>query len=141
MPWCRAVRTTTRTAAFIPPASPPLVSTAMLDGLDAWSVMRVAKPVSLEPQPRAAGGGSDHPDDPVGPDRGGLDEFGVALIGAQRPRPSVLRRFTVRLVPAYQPLPADVLGGSEKPDLSLIHISEPTRRTPISYAVFCLKKK
>ena len=31
----------------------------------------------------------------------------------------------------------------EVPDnkLSLIHISEPTRRTPISYAVFCLKKK
>src|SRR5665647_3781589 len=27
------------------------------------------------------------------------------------------------------------------PRLSLIHISEPTRRTPISYAVFCLKKK
>src|SRR5665647_3875414 len=27
------------------------------------------------------------------------------------------------------------------PVLSLIHISEPTRRTPISYAVFCLKKK
>src|SRR5665647_68239 len=26
------------------------------------------------------------------------------------------------------------------PDLSLIHISEPTRRTPISYAVFCLTK-
>ena len=26
-------------------------------------------------------------------------------------------------------------------DLSLIHISEPTRRTPISYAVFFLKKK
>src|SRR5664279_1472635 len=25
--------------------------------------------------------------------------------------------------------------------LSLIHISEPTRRTPISYAVFCLNKK
>src|SRR5680860_674509 len=25
--------------------------------------------------------------------------------------------------------------------LSLIHISEPTRRTPISYAVFCLTKK
>src|SRR5665647_3851766 len=25
--------------------------------------------------------------------------------------------------------------------LSLIHSSEPTRRTPISYAVFCLKKK
>src|SRR5680860_1803083 len=28
----------------------------------------------------------------------------------------------------------------QSPDiLSLIHISEPTRRTPISYAVFCLK--
>ena len=26
-------------------------------------------------------------------------------------------------------------------ELSLLHISEPTRRTPISYAVFCLKKK
>src|SRR5665647_1507693 len=31
--------------------------------------------------------------------------------------------------------------GSAIPTLSLIHISEPTRRTPISYAVFCLKKK
>ena len=26
-------------------------------------------------------------------------------------------------------------------DLSLIHISEPTRQAEISYAVFCLKKK
>ena len=33
------------------------------------------------------------------------------------------------------------LGASTGFDLSLIHISEPTRRTPISYAVFCLKKK
>src|SRR5665647_3135718 len=31
----------------------------------------------------------------------------------------------------------DVLG-STAGELSLIHISEPTRRTPISYAVFCL---
>src|SRR5665647_3870477 len=31
-------------------------------------------------------------------------------------------------------------GDAARP-LSLIHISEPTRRTPISYAVFCLKKK
>ena len=30
---------------------------------------------------------------------------------------------------------------SDLTKLSLIHISEPTRRTPISYAVFCLKKK
>src|SRR5665647_1123488 len=33
------------------------------------------------------------------------------------------------------------VGGFTDGDLSLIHISEPTRRTPISYAVFCLKKK
>src|SRR5665647_2855560 len=31
--------------------------------------------------------------------------------------------------------------GMHRYTLSLIHISEPTRRTPISYAVFCLKKK
>ena len=30
---------------------------------------------------------------------------------------------------------------SEAEGLYLINISEPTRRTPISYAVFCLKKK
>src|SRR5665647_3844745 len=35
----------------------------------------------------------------------------------------------------------DCLGGFGIFTLSLIHISEPTRRTPISYAVFCLKKK
>src|SRR5665213_2223745 len=29
----------------------------------------------------------------------------------------------------------------ERPGLSLIHISEPTRQAEISYAVFCLKKK
>src|SRR5664279_4438484 len=32
-----------------------------------------------------------------------------------------------------------VRGGDVYDILSLIHISEPTRRTPISYAVFCLK--
>src|SRR5680860_1479004 len=30
-----------------------------------------------------------------------------------------------------------IMSQSEDVDLSLIHISEPTRRTPISYAVFC----
>src|SRR5665647_2062676 len=35
----------------------------------------------------------------------------------------------------------DQFASRNPPDgiLSLIHISEPTRRTPISYAVFCLK--
>ena len=37
-------------------------------------------------------------------------------------------------IPAFRP-------GDTVRVLSLIHISEPTRRTPISYAVFCLKKK
>ena len=40
--------------------------------------------------------------------------------------------------------PAEQAGGIDMIKamaLSLIHISEPTRRTPISYAVFCLKKK
>eukprot|EP00658_Telonema_sp_P-2_P013906 TRINITY_DN15270_c0_g1_i20.p1 TRINITY_DN15270_c0_g1~~TRINITY_DN15270_c0_g1_i20.p1 ORF type:complete len:130 (-),score=21.21 TRINITY_DN15270_c0_g1_i20:26-415(-) len=32
-------------------------------------------------------------------------------------------------------------GARDPPDLSLIHISEPTRLLSISYAVFCLKKK
>ena len=36
--------------------------------------------------------------------------------------------------------PKDDTPGCTKEALSLIHISEPTRRTPISYAVFCLKK-
>ena len=31
--------------------------------------------------------------------------------------------------------------GTQTKNLSLIHISEPTRRRGISYAVFCLKKK
>eukprot|EP01016_Furgasonia_blochmanni_P029851 TRINITY_DN31234_c0_g2_i3.p2 TRINITY_DN31234_c0_g2~~TRINITY_DN31234_c0_g2_i3.p2 ORF type:complete len:203 (+),score=67.35 TRINITY_DN31234_c0_g2_i3:64-672(+) len=34
-----------------------------------------------------------------------------------------------------------IIGEGGMQGLSLIHISEPTRRTPISYAVFCLKKK
>src|SRR5674476_61590 len=39
--------------------------------------------------------------------------------------------------------PSDYLGADGEPlhDLSLIHISEPTRQAEISYAVFCLKKK
>ena len=36
---------------------------------------------------------------------------------------------------------AQIAAQSEPEELSLIHISEPTRRRGISYAVFCLKKK
>src|SRR5664279_6615420 len=45
------------------------------------------------------------------------------------------------LVPARVPAETPDDLGKPIPYLSLIHISEPTRRTPISYAVFCLKKK
>src|SRR5680860_1657022 len=38
-------------------------------------------------------------------------------------------------------VPSRLAGKFHHQYLSLIHISEPTRRTPISYAVFCLKKK
>src|SRR5664279_4787859 len=42
--------------------------------------------------------------------------------------------------PASAPTPADASNSCWAGlKLSLIHISEPTRRTPISYAVFCLK--
>src|SRR5665647_1987960 len=46
----------------------------------------------------------------------------------------VAKRHSVRLFSLKQHLGKGYV-------LSLIHISEPTRRTPISYAVFCLKKK
>ena len=55
---------------------------------------------------------------------------------------------TMSLMAAGVPIKKPVAGiscglvtGETDDDLSLIHISEPTRRTPISYAVFCLKKK
>ena len=42
-------------------------------------------------------------------------------------------------MPDLDVLAAVVLGGTLAA-LSLIHISEPTRRTPLAYAVFCFKK-
>src|SRR5665647_2787162 len=52
-------------------------------------------------------------------------------------------RERARGVDVRDPASARRDGGDERAQhrLSLIHISEPTRRTPISYAVFCLKKK
>ena len=58
------------------------------------------------------------------------DVFATALLQILRPDIKITRGFVV---------PDDFDGIVY--DLSLIHISEPTRRTPISYAVFCLKKK
>src|SRR5665647_2962502 len=76
--------------------------------------------------------------------------------GRQRLQPTQQRRMNAwsrrhhgRLARRYaaqsrNPCPcfdSDDPASREIPRLSLIHISEPTRRTPISYAVFCLKKK
>ena len=56
----------------------------------------------------------------------------------------VLVSYAVALVTGavdFQAIAAADWFGIPLHQLSLIHISEPTRRTPISYAVFCLKKK
>src|SRR5680860_1647423 len=58
---------------------------------------------------------------------GWIDEVGLLRMGPQSA--------------GADPGPACYGKGGTEPTLSLIHISEPTRRTPISYAVFCLKKK
>ncbi len=79
----------------------------------------------------AEGGGETGPTggeetDPVGGGETGpaADVVAVApAVAAAEPAPIVQTEVDTRVV------------------LSLIHISEPTRRTPISYAVFCLKKK
>ena len=43
--------------------------------------------------------------------------------------------------PGYEKKGMKTMFGKRYPNLSLIHISEPTRPLYISYAVFCLKKK
>src|SRR5665213_4038086 len=43
--------------------------------------------------------------------------------------------------PQRQPSVNRTPANTQVPNLSLIHISEPTRQAEISYAVFCLKKK
>src|SRR5665647_3317682 len=57
-----------------------------------------------------------------------ISTHGMTFDLAGRPSPNTPRTVSTRRDRTTQPL-------------SLIHISEPTRRTPISYAVFCLKKK
>src|SRR5665213_4046749 len=59
--------------------------------------------------------------------------FGCARHGVYRSGPGI------PLVALIAPVAAIPLG--HEYNLSLIHISEPTRQAEISYAVFCLKKK
>src|SRR5450756_3233246 len=67
-------------------------------------------------------------------DRFRLDSAASGELAAERLRPA-LRELARREQPAVGDAGAGVL------QLSLIHISEPTRLGMISYAVFCLKKK
>src|SRR5674476_1445501 len=69
---------------------------------------------------------------PVPPER--CQHTSTSLFGDHPREGRVLAQFQ-----GYRPCRGERLGKSV--DLSLIHISEPTRQAEISYAVFCLKKK
>ena len=69
------------------------------------------------------------------------DHFKALISGEQfsasKPDPEIF----LTAAKALGTVPAETLVLEDSYNLSLIHISELTRRTPISYAVFCLKKK
>src|SRR5664279_5277301 len=103
----------------------------LLEILQRWRLDRID---------RDALAGRNDPDDPVARHRPAvwreLDrQIGIDATNrnSRRAARRVRRRFQLQL-------DRETLLGAEPPDaffLSLIHISEPTRRTPISYAVFC----
>src|SRR5680860_1398546 len=71
---------------------------------------------------------------PRRPSQPGMDDSGLRLVVTQL-RNELVNCGEVRVGPE----PLDKLHENAMTiELSLIHISEPTRRTPISYAVFCL---
>ena len=75
----------------------------------------------------------------------GINALGVAPTGATS---EFYKNKGFKYPPQYGPLsavtpgtPGGLMTMLAEYGLSLIHISEPTRPEPISYAVFCLKKK
>src|SRR5678810_1421939 len=65
--------------------------------------------------------------------------LGTAPLKSPAPTPDRDRTVSRRSEPSSR---TALIGEQPNPwDLSLIHISEPTRQAEISYAVFCLKKK
>eukprot|EP00658_Telonema_sp_P-2_P030559 TRINITY_DN2304_c0_g1_i2.p1 TRINITY_DN2304_c0_g1~~TRINITY_DN2304_c0_g1_i2.p1 ORF type:complete len:175 (+),score=55.66 TRINITY_DN2304_c0_g1_i2:118-642(+) len=64
--------------------------------------------------------------------------FPIVTAACESPQQDQQPDINVATIPARHSPPQI---GSPQQDLSLIHISEPTRLLSISYAVFCLKKK
>src|SRR5665647_3820226 len=71
----------------------------------------------------------------------GILLFGADRHGEQLARPRDIGGTAATGQQSVVPDAVESPGQHVHQELSLIHISEPTRRTPISYAVFCLKKK
>src|SRR5665647_1449532 len=81
----------------------------------------------------------------------GIDRVGIALFTQKTPVAAKKEKKVV-VLPITEAMKSEALKIAQQlrangvtvefevMGLSLIHISEPTRRTPISYAVFCLKK-
>ena len=85
----------------------------------------------------------DHPLDEIleflRPVKEASKKYGVAISHVHAPFPAqVPGRPDIN--DRLQPILLKSIALTEYLDLSLIHISEPTRRTPISFAVLCLKK-
>ena len=71
-----------------------------------------------------------------------MSAVGVSLIPAAALAVPVVPNFTQGSMTSHTETTSKVTETINSIDyLSLIHISEPTRRTPISYAVLCLKIK
>ena len=70
------------------------------------------------------------------------EKFLFPVSDVHKEQTSVLEKHKINYTKAimYRTVSND-FGPDEPFDLSLIHISEPTRQAEISYAVFCLKKK
>src|SRR5680860_1821014 len=64
----------------------------------------------------------------------------VSALLPHKPKVQIFKNYGTAMLKADN-LEIEFVGARTESYLSLIHISEPTRRTPISYAVFCLKKK
>ena len=73
----------------------------------------------------------------AGPNGGNGGDGGSVVFVADRNATSLL---DYRFMP-HRVAGSGTMGLGDNKDLSLIHISEPTRQEAISYAVFCLKKK